>query len=474
MPKTAAHLSLLYKGQVIADDHLPIENRNSRRKKLMKSSITVLLFVTCVFNSPKLFGQDSEKQQVLTLPQAFQLAIDNSVQLKITTKNVELAHQQTDVKKLNRLPGISTGLDYGYISNADIWTPSFDKHMVAPFPHHFIDFSIAAGQVIYNGKAVSNSILESQFEEQIASLSQGNNETEIKFLVAEKYLNIYRSIIQSQVYANNLNLAQERLHNILIMQKQGMVNQNDVLRTELTISDLRLTIEETNDNIAIVNKQLNMLTGRLDTARITPDTTLLARSEINEGLPFFMERAYRENYELKIANTESKKAATDISLAGSDRLPQVSLYARTDLQRPFLFSIPVMDIYYNVWQAGISIRYNISSIYQAPRKIKESRIKMEQSEQEEKLQKQQMELSVSSSYIKYNEAKYQLMTLTNDLKSAQENYRIVEKKYFNQLALLTDMIDATNTKIEAEIKVTDAQINVIYRYYQLLKSVGTI
>jgi outer membrane protein len=438
----------------------------------MEYTYTVMLIGYALLHGPSLHAQDSLSHKVMTLPETIRLAVNNSVQLKVGEKSIELARQQVEINKLYKLPVISSGLDYGYISNADIWSPSFSNHQTGAVPHQYAQLTAQAAEIIFKGGEINNNLRQATLEEQVAALAQEKNTEDIKFLIGAQYFDIFRLINLRQVYVNNQKLAEHQLQNILTMQRQGMVTQNDVLRTELILSDLRLTIKKTDNNIAILNKQLNMVTGLPDSARLVPDSSLLIYQCPEKNLAAFMEEAYQENHELRISSTETRVAETNIKLLGSDRYPQISLFAGSTLQRPFLYSIPATDIYYNIWQAGIGIRYNISSIYQSPRKIKAGKIRLEQSMEKELLQKQTMEVNVSSRYIKYNEAKDELLTLRNDLKSAEENYRIVEKKYFNQLALLTDLIDATSTKIEAETKVTNAEINTIYTYLLLMKSIG--
>ena len=48
-----------------------------------------------------------------------------------------------------------------------------------------------------------------------------------------------------------------------------------------------------------------------------------------------------------------------------------------------------------------------------------------------------------------------------------QNYRVIQNRYENGLALITDMVDAANVKLDAELALVSARINVIYNYYQL-------
>ncbi|TWI19161.1 TolC family protein [Sphingobacterium siyangense] len=440
----------------------------------MKKIRLILFLAISALGIGTVKAQKNSNDIRLTIEEAFDLAIKNSQKLKVVGKSEEQAKQKIEIAKLTKLPTLSTGLTYGYISNSQIWTPSFSEHQTAEIPHNLTQFSVQAYQVIFKGGEIDNNIAKVSLEEQIAALNLKKNVTDIKFLVVAKYLDIYQLKNQVKIIEENTTLAKERLKNINTLFKQGMVTNNDVLRTQLQISDLEIAYRKTNNDLIIVNQQLNMVLGLDESVRLEPDTSILNNQYHLSDIDAELSDGLANNQDLKITNTEIAIAEKNLKIIGAERYPEIALFACNNFQRPFTNTMPAIDIYSNVWQAGLSVRYNIGSLYQSPRKIKSGKIQVDQTREQNQLQRQNVELDIRESYIRYNEATANLDSYHTNLVSANENYRIVEKKYFNQLALLTDMIDASDTKIDAEIKVSNANITVLYAYYKLLRTKGTL
>ena len=57
---------------------------------------------------------------------------------------------------------------------------------------------------------------------------------------------------------------------------------------------------------------------------------------------------------------------------------------------------------------------------------------------------------------------------------ARQNYQVVSDRYLNQLALITDMLDASNIRLNAELQEVDARINIVYAYYKMKYIAGTL
>ena len=85
-----------------------------------------------------------------------------------------------------------------------------------------------------------------------------------------------------------------------------------------------------------------------------------------------------------------------------------------------------------------------------------------------------MTLDVRAAYTRYEDSFELLRTQEKSLQLARENYAVVSNRYANDLVLVTDLVDADNLRLAAEVQYVNARINVIYNYCRLLYETGTL
>ena len=94
------------------------------------------------------------------------------------------------------------------------------------------------------------------------------------------------------------------------------------------------------------------------------------------------------------------------------------------------------------------------------------------SRKQEELREQQLRVELRTAYLRHCEARRRVAALELSVKQAAENFRIVRNRYFAQLAILTDLLDANAVRLDAELQLTTARANVVYTYYQLQRACG--
>ncbi|MDE7145744.1 MAG: TolC family protein, partial [Duncaniella sp.] len=83
-------------------------------------------------------------------------------------------------------------------------------------------------------------------------------------------------------------------------------------------------------------------------------------------------------------------------------------------------------------------------------------------------------IGVRADYTRYLEAYEELKTQRKSVELAERNYMTTATRYSADMALITDMLDAANSKLDAEQQLVNAKINIIYYYYKLLFTSGKI
>ena len=80
---------------------------------------------------------------------------------------------------------------------------------------------------------------------------------------------------------------------------------------------------------------------------------------------------------------------------------------------------------------------------------------------------QRVDDAVHAAYVGLGTARTALATCRKRVQLAAENYEIVAKRYQNGLAIVTDLTDAANVKLDAELSLENARINLVQCYYAL-------
>ncbi|HCD9235454.1 hypothetical protein CMU89_05345 [Elizabethkingia anophelis] len=422
-----------------------------------------------------LYGSLIAAQEVrsMTADEVMTLALQNHQQLKLSEKNIYISKQQTEVTKLQQLPTITASTSQFYLGNALIIDKDFSNSTNVAMPHYGSSYGVQASQLIFKGGLVKKSIEMAGLREQIAELDLEKNQQDVKFLVLSNYLDVYKLKNQEQIFLNNKKLAQERLKNIQKFNQQGMVTRNEVIRGELAIKNLDQGLLTLSNNKKILNYNLDVALGLPQNTEINPTESLVGK-ELGPGTDYYLQMAYQNNPQLKSANTNIAVAQKNIEIINTDKMPTLSGFGGYNMQRPITTRTPVLDMYSNSWQAGISLSYNIDNLYKTKERLKVGELQKTQAQDALTLTKQNIDMTVNAAYVKYQESIDQAKLMDDAQKLAEENYKITEAKYLNQLAVQAEMIDAQNQKLQAELDFVTAEINVLYQYYNLLKSTGSL
>lgn len=429
----------------------------------MSKTSRLIVLCSAVLCSQYLCAQS----RTMGIEEMFRLADENSKSIQTYRTGKEVADENLKAAKAQRLPDISASLSGSYWSNGKLWDRDFSNATKIDMPHWGNNFALEAQQVVYAGGAISSGIELAELEKQLAEMDWQKNRQDIRFLLVGHYLNLYKLHNQIEVLHKNLELTDQLIANMQARLEEGTALENDITRYELQRETLRLQLAKVEDACKIANHQLVITLHLPEGTVVQPDTTLndsriQTLSEAN-----WQELAAQNNLNLQQAETGIKVNRQRVKMERSERLPKISLVAAEHLDGPITIEVPVLDNNFNYWYVGVGVKYNISSLFKNNRKLKAARLNVRKAQETYELAQEQTNHAVQESYVNFLTSFTDLRTQQKSVELADQNYSVTSNRYQNDLALLTDMLDASNMKLSADLGLVNARINVIYNYYKM-------
>ncbi|MDE7457961.1 MAG: TolC family protein, partial [Muribaculaceae bacterium] len=399
----------------------------------------------------------AQNRQVITIEQLFEIAETNSAMLRPTFSAEDEARHEVSVARSNRLPDINATLSVSYIGDGFTVDRGFSDYQRAPIPHLGNGFAIDITQPIFTGGAITTGIELAELKSTAARYSTEMQRNDIRFQLTGFYLDLYKCGNLLTVIDSNIGQARKMLDEMTARYNQGVALQNDITRYELLLSNLELQRVKINNTLEILNQNLVITAGLPDGTTIVPDSTILARSLPTQGESWWQQEANDNAPSLKLARSGVDISRKAESLVKSERLPKIGLRAGWSIDGPILVEVPPINRNLSYWYVGIGVNYNLASIYKSNKSLAKSQAATVKAKDELLATRDRLHLNVQADYIRYLEAYEELQTQLKSVELADKNYRTISTRYTADMALITDLLDAVNSKIDAEQQLVNAR-----------------
>lgn len=410
----------------------------------------------------------------LTLDEAVQLGLQNSKQLKRSQYKIDEALARLDQAKDLRLPSAKVSFQYlhALMLSRMVSIPGLTKQPVKlPFDFPAYVGTLSVSEPIFNGNQFKYARQSADLMVQMSRLDADKDKDDITYLVINSYLN-YDKILENQlIVAQNMQDVQSKLEEITKYESQGLATQNDVLRFQLQKSQMQLTEIELENNRKIANYNMDIILG-------LPDTTEIILPPLNYRIneqPVFadlLQVAEANRRELQDLSYQTRLSDISVKKIHDQRLPTVAASAGMYYINPTGQVIPTNNNLLAPITLGIGASWDIGSLYTNKNKEKEATLQRRELNIARDQTLDDIHQDVHRQYMLYQQALEKIKVLQVAVVQAEENERITESKYRNNLVNTTDRIDAQTTLYQARVNLELAKSDATISYYDILKSTG--
>ena len=415
----------------------------------MKKLLTVFLLMTNI-----VLARD------LTLDQAIDLSLNNSKEMKISEKNLDISKLNVNKAFKNALPSVTyTGAYTVGEHERQILTQS-EKNYVSKKRGYTQNLKLT--QPLFTGGVVTAGIKGAKAYENIASYTYLQSKIKNRL----DTIKIFSDIINAQRNLEALSYSEgillKRYQKQEEQLKLRLITKPDILQTEYSIEDIRAQMINIKNIIDTNMEKLYIRTGinKSEPLNLVPfniPNNFSEKINLNSDL----KQAIDESLSAKIAEEQVKIASATRMAAVGELLPQVSAFASYGTGERTSFERSYKDA---EWTGGVQVSWKLFSFGSDLDNYRVAKLQEEQEELRENSAKENIEINVRSAYLNVLSLEKQIASQGKALEVAKINFELNQEKYDAGLISTVDYLDFENTYRQARIAYNKALLDYYYAF----------
>lgn len=412
----------------------------------------------------------------LSIDEFVKLGLENSKSLKIAFEKDLVMKAKVQQVKNQLLPNLTASTNYTRISdNID----PFKVKLNATAPEVILNPQILNQSYnklglqygVFTGFRAINTLKSFEFLEKATAFDVEKEQSDIKMNLINSYYAFYKLILSKKVVEDNLKTIDNRLKDVKSFVNQNMALQNDVLKLELQKSNVAQNITDLNTNIDITNFNLDILIGLPTDTKIELENATLDLNNSVESKDL-ISMALQNRPEIQSGNFRKLAAEKNISIAKGNYYPVISIGAGYDYNLPNQRVFPQEEAFKGTWSAGITASLNLFNFFTTKALIQEQKANFNQVVDQQDQISDGIKMEVNANNANYSNAIQKIALAEQAISQATENQRIMKSRYNNQVATLTDLLEADFLFSQAQINLITAKVEAALNYAKLQKSIG--
>jgi outer membrane protein len=438
--------------------------------------ITCFLLFTALLNFTSLQAQVNKPPLKLNVEQAIEKSLKSNKKIlqQKTLNRISIAKEE-EVKE-EHLPNVNfvTGVDvlsdlYQYEQGV------FHKPTKYVLPRIKYNYTLSADIPIYVGGRI-------KYQTKIAGLDVEKGGVKLKMdarmltmQVVTMYLQVLHLQEQQKLILDKIREDHANIEHVKQLRANQLVTDNEVLRTELQLSNHKMSATTLRNEMDILHEQMKPLLGIEAELVLELDTEGLLTHDISTATAGVAEEmALRSNERLQIYRLDLQQFEWGEKIVQSNILPTVHAGATYGYDYPNFKFFPPEEYLNRSGLIGVKVTLPIGNLYKnkQKKKIASERVHLTTLKIEE--EQEEIKAGLFAAERRYAEALNKMEIAEEAVAQAKENNRIVQLKYANQLSLITELIDADNAYLEARSYLISLTIDKQLKYYQLQYILGNI
>ena len=396
----------------------------------------------------------------ITLDQAIQMALENSKEIKISEKDVEVSKLKVGMAFKDALPSV--------VYSGSYTRSEYDRKMYKHGWENQVDRkggytqTISISQPIFQGGAVLGGIKGAQAYKNISNLLYMGERRDVRLETILNYSNIVKFEKDLEALESSYKELKARYEKQKAQLDLRLITKTDILKTEYSMLEVESQIIGTKNSIEIEKEKLRIKTGLVNDKNIEV-VEFTVPENLSRNIDFAKDKHQALTESIGALTAKYYVDAADASkmISRADMLPKVNAFASYGTSERTKYN-PTIDE--AEWRGGVQVTWNVFEFGKNYDNYRVASITKEQEELREKISKDDIGVNVTDAYLELIRMEKERSSKERAMEAAIENFKMDQERYDAGLISTVDFLLSETQMREAKVAYNQVVIDYLYAF----------